>query len=299
MSAPHRHRQHRLVPAALFVAVLSISLAASLFRKAAPTHPLVMAGVRLAVAALCLSPFVVRSFLTGRMKGRQFRLAVLAGFIYAVHFGAWVSSLTLTSVASSVTLVTTTPLLLGLLGLVTGRDRPDRKLWIALGIAAAGLTLIGWRDLHATPSALAGDALAFLGAGAIAAYMLTVRALGEEIDLWAFSGIATAVGAVALAGTAVVAGIPFEAASTEAFGYLVLAAVIPQLLGHNLITWVLRHVRPSTVAMAILGEPVGAALIAWVWLGEAVGPLAAAGCTVTLIAVGIAVWERPTGRYTS
>ena len=281
------------------MAVLSISLAASLFRKAAPTHPLVMAGVRLAVAALCLSPFVVRSFLTGRMKGRQFRLAVLAGFIYAVHFGAWVSSLTLTSVASSVTLVTTTPLLLGLLGLVTGRDRPDRKLWIALGIAAAGLTLIGWRDLGATPSALAGDALAFLGAVAIAAYMLTVRALGDEIDIWAFSGVATAVGAVALGLTAFAAGIPFEPASTEAFGYLVLAAVIPQLLGHNLITWVLRHVRPSTVAMAILGEPVGAALIAWLWLGEAVGPVAAVGCTVTLVAVGIAVWEKPTGRCTS
>lgn len=286
----------RLVPPALFVAVLCISLAASLFRKAAPTHPLVMAGMRLAIAALCLSPFVVRAFVTGRMKGRQLRPAVLAGVIYAVHFGAWVSSLTLTTVASSVTLVTTTPLLLGFVGLVTGKDRPDRKLWIALGVAAAGLTLIGWQDLHATPDALAGDALAFLGAVAIAAYMLVVRSQGDGLDIWAFSGIATAVGAVALAVTAALAGIPFEAASTEALGYLVLAAVIPQLLGHNLITWVLRHVRPSTVAMAILGEPIGAALIAWLWLGEAVGPAAAFGCAVTLVAVGIAVWERPAAR---
>jgi len=270
------------------MAVVAISFAASFFKKAAPTHPLVAAGIRLAVAALLLSPFTLRSLFTARLRGRQLRFALAAGVAYGVHFGAWVSSLTLTSVAASVTLVTVTPILLAVVALVTGRDRPGRRLWSALGIAVVGVTLIGGFDGLASTEALAGDALAFLGACAIAVYFVLCRRLGEELDLWAFSGVATAVGAISLLGTAALAGIPLQPASPEALGYLVLAAVLPQLVGHTLLTWSLRHAKPAAVAMAVVGEPAGATIIAWLWLGEGVSMPVALGCILTLAAIVLA-----------
>jgi len=281
--------QSRLVAPALLTAVIAISFAAIFFRLAAPTHPLVASGIRLAVAAVILLPWTIKALLNGVLRGRLLRSAILAGLLYGVHFGAWVSSLTLTSVAASVTLVTTTPLLLAIVGVVTGRDRPDRRLWFALALAFSGLLLIGGGDVKLGSLVLAGDALALLGAMAMAGYMIVGRRLGDAMHLWAFSGVATGVGAIALLGTAAIAGIPIQAASWEAFGYLVLAAILPQLVGHNLLTWSLRYTRPAVVGMAVVGEPVGATLLSWWWLGEHVSFWIIAGCAVTIGAVILAI----------
>jgi drug/metabolite transporter (DMT)-like permease len=217
--------------------------------------------------------------------------AVAAGLAYAVHFGAWVTSLGLTTVAASVTIVTATPLLLGIVALLTGRDRPDRRHWLAIALALAGLATIGGHDWGLGASALAGDGLAALGAAAMACYLLLGRRLGGEMDVWAYSGLAVAVGSAALFAFAALRGAPLLPASGEAFAYLLLAALVPQLVGHGLLTWSLRHTRPTVVGIATVGEPIGATALAWLWLGERVPPLVAVGCAVVLVAVVVAVLE--------
>jgi len=279
----------RLVTPALLVAVVAISFAAIFFRLAAPTHPLVAAGLRLAVAAAILSPWTVRTLHCRRLPAKTIRLAVLAGLLYGVHFGAWVASLNLTTIAASVTLVTTNPLILAAIGTLTGRDRPHRRLWFALVLAVIGLLLIGGADWRLGSRALLGDALALLGALAMSGYLLVGRSLGERLDVWSFSGIATAVGAIVLLGSAGTLGIAPLATSWRAFGFLVLAAILPQLIGHTLLTWTLRHAQPSVVAMAVVGEPVGATFLGWLLLGESVTGFIATGCFLTLAAVLAAI----------
>ena len=171
----------RVMPA-LLLAVAAICFAAIFFRMAEPTHPLVAAGVRLAVAAVVLLPFTVRAVRRGRLPAPVLRSAGIAGIAYAVHFGTWVSSLAMTSVAASVTLVTATPLVLAIVALATGRDRPERRHWISIGLALAGLALIAGADV-AEPAALTGDALALVGAVAMAVYMLLARRHGAALDM--------------------------------------------------------------------------------------------------------------------
>ncbi|MDP8225833.1 MAG: DMT family transporter [Candidatus Lernaella stagnicola] len=288
MSAPSIEKPH-LVPVALVAAVAAISFAAIFFRLASPTHPAIAAGVRLAVAAVLLLPWTVRAALRGKLRGPLLTHAVVAGLFYGLHFGAWVTSLTMTSIAASVTLVTTTPLLLAVAGVITGRDKPTGRLWLLLALAFAGLLILGGGDLRVGWTALAGDGLALAGAVAMAGYMLTSRRLGKRLDLWAFSGVATAVGAVTLLGGAALCGVPLSVPSWSAFGYLVLAALLPQLVGHTIITWSLRYTKPMVVALAVLGEPVGATILGVLWLGEAVAPWVAVGCVITLAAVGAAI----------
>ena len=276
---------------ALAAAVLSISFAGPLFRMAQPTAPLVSAGLRLAMASVLLAPFVWRGWRAGRLPPQHLKAALIAGVLYGVHFGAWVWSLELTSITASVTLVTATPVLLALIGVVTGRDRPSARLWIAIGVATIGVLIIGGSHLSADPRALIGDALAFLGAAAMAGYMLVVRPL-EQVDPLAFTGLAAMVGAIVLMATAALLGMPLTAASPEAWGYLALAALIPQLIGHTLLTWSLRHAPPAVVGMATVGEPAGSTLIAFLWWGEAVGWQVGVGCVVTLIGVLAALSPR-------
>lgn len=275
----------RAVPVALAVAIASISFAAIFFRLASPTHPLVVAATRLALAALVLAIPSARASIRGRVSRRTLLAGVACGILYAAHFGTWVTSLTLTSVASSVTLVTATPLLLALISIATGRDRPERRHWIAIGLATIGLGLIGGADLSLSSDALVGDALAFTGAIAMAFYLLVARSLGEDLDVLVLSGIATAVGALTLFLAALIGGVPIAFASMESLGWIAMAALVPQLVGHTLLTWSLRHASPTAVGIATVGEPVGSGVLAWIWLGERVTPAVASGCAITLTAV--------------
>jgi drug/metabolite transporter (DMT)-like permease len=281
----------RYAPLALPVAVAAISFAAIFFKKSFPTHPLSAAGLRLVIAAAVLAPWTIRALRRGGLRSATLRRGALAGVFYGVHFGAWVTSLTLTSIAASVTLVTITPLLLAAYALAVGRDRPAPRHWWGVAAGAAGLVLIGGADGTAGGNALAGDALAVLGAFAMAGYMLTARSLGPESDWAAFSGVATAVGGALLCASALAAGVPLRPSSPAALGFIALAALIPQLVGHNLLTWSLRRSPPMAVSLAVVGEPAGATLLGLAIFGDRPTGWVLAGCATTLFAVIVSSWS--------
>lgn len=271
---------------AVVVGVVAISFAAIFFRKTAPMHPLVAAGLRLAIAAIFLAPFVVRRW---RTMSRSVRAgAALGGVFYAVHFGTWVTSLTLTSVAASVTLVTATPILLALWAFATRVDQPSRLQILAIAVGVVGVAVIGSQD---TGGAIVGDALAFGGAAAMAGYLLIARRQGVDLDPMAFTGIACAVGGVILLASTFAFGVPIVVPSTESFLFLLLAVVVPQLIGHTSLTFALRVLPPTRVGMATVAEPVGATLLAWTWLSEVPPTLTLVGCAITLSAVLLSLKE--------
>lgn len=273
---------------ALVVGVAAISFAAIFLKLAEPTHALTRAGWRLLLAAALLVPLVVRGWRRGRLRP-VVKWAVLAGGLYAVHFGAWIWSLDLTTVAASVTLVTATPLLLAVVGVISGRDRPEGRLWWSLALGAIGVAVVGGADLSLSGRALAGDALALFGAVAIAGYLLLGRRLGPGLDVWSFMGVACAVGGALLMFLAAVAGVGLVPVSGDSLLYIFLSALVPQLVGHGLLTWSLRHTTPTVVGLATLGEPVGSTLLAWVWLGEAAPAVVLVGCAVVLTSLVIAL----------
>jgi drug/metabolite transporter (DMT)-like permease len=275
------------VSIALAVGVLAVSFAALFFDLAAPTHPIVASGIRLGIAALVMSPVLVAGWWGRRVTRRHLVAAVIGGLCYAVHFGAWVASLGLTSTAASVTLVCATPMFLAVVGIVRGVDRPRGVDLVAIAIASVGLLVIGGADFGSGGTALLGDGLALLGALAMVAYMLVVRDLGASVDALAFSAIATTVGAVVLLGVAAAMGLPLVAAGPYAWWALVAAALVPQVVGHTALTWVLRHTSPTTVGIAVLAEPVIATLLAAWLLGEGAGITVLLGCAVTLVGVGL------------
>ena len=276
-----------MVPA-LAAGVVAISFAAIFLKLAEPTPALARSGLRLLMAAALLVPAVIRGWRRGRLQP-VLKWAVAAGLLYAVHFTAWIWSLDLTSVAASVTLVTANPLLLALVGLATGRDRPEGRLWVSLALGAAGVAIVGGADLSLSGRALAGDGLALLGTVAMAGYLLLARHLGPRLEVWSFMGVACAVGGGVVMAIGAIAGVGLAPANGKALFYIFLSALIPQLVGHGLLTWSLRHTTPTVVALAILGEPVGATLLAWAWLGEAAPAVVLAGCAVVLAALVLAL----------
>ncbi|MFN9812782.1 MAG: EamA family transporter [Deltaproteobacteria bacterium] len=283
--------------AALAVGALAIGGAAPFFRAAQPIDPCLASAVRLALASLLLAPSIPGARTRGKLSPRTLQWAGLAGVRYAVHFGAWVASLGMTSVAASVTLVTATPLLLALLGWLAGRDAPGARLWLGLGLAGGGTLLIGGADARdVRGDALLGDALALLGAVAMAGILLVVRREHARLEAAAFSSIATFSGALCLAAAlalrGALTGVWPPAPSAASLAWVAATAVVSQLVGHTALTWALSRASPTTVALATTTEPVIATLVVFVWMDERPGPHVLAGSAVILAGVTLGLSGR-------
>ncbi len=261
---------------ALVLGVLAISWGGPLVRfTTAPA--LTVAAWRLIFSSLVLFPFGVRGW-----RERDSRYACLAGVFLAAHFAFWIQSLRLTSVASSVVLVNTNPLFVGLFSQFFG-EKPGRTFWLGVLLALGGMTLIGVGDFSLSPAALVGDALALLGGAAASGYLLVGRRARKSAALLPYVSLAYFVAALILLPSVCALGAALP--PRPDWPWLVLIALVPQVLGHTTVNWALRKFPASAVAMAILGEPLGASLWAFLLFGESLQPLQGVGMGVVLVGI--------------
>ncbi|MHB1295852.1 MAG: DMT family transporter [Anaerolineae bacterium] len=275
--------------ASLGLGIITLSTASILIRMAeAPA--LVIGAWRMVLATALLTPWALpraRRELA-RLGRRDVVLLVLAGVALAGHFATWITSLSYTTVASSVILVTTNPIYVGLASYYVLKEHVSRRAVLAIVVALAGSFIVSYGDLAVSGRALLGDVLALLGALCASAYLLLGRVLRRKLStlayIWPCYGLAGAL----LAGMALATGQPLVGYSVQTYGVLVLLAVFPQVLGHSAFNWALGHMSPVTVTLAILGEPVGATLLALVVLAEAPAPTALLGAALILLGIYVA-----------
>ena len=135
---------------------------------------------------------------------------------------------------------------------------------------------------------LYGDLLALGGAIMASCYYLVGRKVRGEIDLLSYILPVYAVAALVPAALALPGRPDLLAYKTSTYIYFLLLAVVPQLIGHGAINWCLRHVSATTVAVFILGEPIGASLLAYFIQDEKITAVQAFGAGFILLGVLIA-----------
>jgi len=297
---------------ALLFGILAVSTAAIFIRFAQENAPsLAIAAYRLVIASLILTPLAVfqrRTEIGGLSKG-QVGLLILSGIFLAVHFATWITSLEYTTVASSVVLVTTTPLWVALFSPVILRERLSRWVIGGMLVALAGGMVIGISDACQTSSgsiacppieqflagrAFMGDFLALAGAWAAAGYILIGRKLRAGLSLLSYTFIVYGVSALGLLGLAILTRTPLGGYSRETFLLFIALAVFPQLLGHSTFNWALKHLSAALVSISLLGEPVGSTILSYFILNEIPSPIKLVGAV--LILVGIFLAARSTTR---
>jgi len=270
----------------LAIGIASVSTAAIFIRFAQNEAPsLVIAAYRLGLATLILAPFCLRRSLEElqRLTTRARISIFVAGLLLALHFAAWISSLELTTVASSVVIVTTTPLWVALLSPLVLAERLRPGVWGGLGLAMGGGILVGLSqscDFSLTGitcnglngfgggEILFGNFLALFAAWASAGYMVAGRWVRPFLSLSTYIFLVYGIAALLLLTAVLISGNSLFGYSISTFSFFVLLALIPQLLGHTAFNWALRFVPATFVALALLGEPIGTTLLAVIFLGE-------------------------------
>jgi drug/metabolite transporter (DMT)-like permease len=273
----------------LGVAIVAVSTSALLIREAA-APALAVAFWRTALAAGLLGTVTAlrpkrRAELVG-LERRPRRASVAAGLLLAAHFATWIPSLSFTTVASSVALVATQPVWAAVIASILGQRIPGRA-WAGIAVALAGVLVLSGVDFATSGRALFGDALALTGGILAAAYVTVGASVRQAVSTTVYTTLCYSTAAIVLLAVAVAARDPLAGTGYDGGTWACLVAITlgPQLLGHSLINRVLRTISPTVVSVAILGEIVGSAFMAWAAFGES--PPAGAYPAAVLIAAGV------------
>jgi drug/metabolite transporter (DMT)-like permease len=289
--------------AVLLLALLGISFAGPLVRLS-NADPLAIAVWRLGFSLVVIAIALV---ITGgwrqwrRLDARATAIACGAGAMLAVHFWSWNASVSMTTVAASVLLVNSQPAIVALLSMLWLREPPTRRQWVGIVIAMAGAVVVALPELTASTAshstrALLGDALAFLGAITGATYFVAGRRLRENLDLWPYVGVVYGACFATLLIFALATSTPVAPQPPRELFIFAALALGPMLLGHTGLNWALKYMPAYVVNLTLLGEPVGATLLAATLPGIREVPDVATFIGGALILAGVYVAARAARR---
>jgi len=253
----------------LLVGVLSVSFAA-IFIRLADAPPLVIATYRLTIASVILIPIASIKSMRGlkKLPRRDMLLILLSSVFIALHFALWITSLSYTSIASSVILVTSHPAFVAIVSYFLWGERLSKLTVSGIVVALVGVIVINYGGFTFGPRAILGDLLALIAGFAMGAYLIIGGQLRARIDILSYLTIIYTGAAVILLVATASFGYSFFGYSPLTYLMLILLALVPQLIGHSCLNLAVRLIPVTFVSVAILGEPVGATLLGALILSE-------------------------------
>lgn len=289
----------------LALALLAISTSGPLVR-ASSADPLAIAVYRLGFSLVVVAIALIA---TGtwrelrRIRLIELLIALGAGAMLALHFWNWNASIHLTTVAASVVLVNMHPPFVALLSTFWLREEPRPMQWAGIAIAMIGAGIVAASDAGGlfagtgSSRALLGDGLALIGAVTVALYFVAGRRVRGGYSLWPYVAVVYGAAFVVLVAIAAARSVPLTGyPPRELFIFAALAAG-PMLIGHTGMNYALRYLPAYIVNLTVLGEPVGATIIAFLVpsIREVPSGGTIFGGLVTLAGIGTAALRRGKG----
>ena len=285
-----RQLKPRLTFGLLLLAGVVCVLTGALFARMSSSDPLTTAAYRMTFALVLVFPFGVRKLCRecSSIPLRKLLLTFSAGGFLALHFSAWIYSLDYTSVTNSVCLVTTSSLWTGLIALIFLRKKPSSSLfWISCFLGLIGVVTLTGFAMGDNEVNLKGDGMALIGALCMAVYLLLVQGIKDRISFRSFLLLCYSSSMVFLWGFVVFSkSNPLPIHELD-WIYLIGLAAISQVLGHGIYNWCVRWIDARMVALSLLGEPLGATWLAWIFLHESIGIQQLIGMAILLIALSL------------
>ncbi|HXF70150.1 MAG TPA: DMT family transporter, partial [Thermoflexus sp.] len=202
----------------LVIGILAVSMSSIFIRFAQrEASSLLIAAYRLTLATLFILPVALTRYRheLARLTRRDLLWMTLSGVFLAVHFVAWITSLEYTTVASSVVLVSLSPVFVAIAAPVFLRESITPRVLLGIVIALAGSVIVGlsdacsWPPLRCTLEGggrlpIVGNLLALIGAIMVAGYFMIGRRVRGRFSLPVY--ITFVYGSAALVCLLIVAG---------------------------------------------------------------------------------------------
>lgn len=278
----------------VLIGVIFVSIS-SVLSKIATAPPLIIATYRIGFSAILMLPLFLKTEknLHKKMTPKLWLLCSLSGVFLALHFATWLTSIKMTSIASSTVLVNTHPIFILFGTYFIFKEKVSKKAMISIFIALIGSAIITFGDSAIGQHNLLGDLLAIAGGFFVAAYMLIGRYARQYISVTAYTFIVYTCCTIVLLFMDFVTGTSLIGYPSSDFVIFLSLAVFCTLLGHSVFSWSLAYLKPTFVSNTILGEPVFATIWAILFLKEFPSVFQLFGGALILIGIFMHVQAEP------
>lgn len=273
------------LPIIMLIGIIAISFS-SIFIRWSDAPVSVIAMYRLFLTNLLMLPFIWKHLPTiRRISLRSWLLLFCSGLMLGLHFLFWMGSLRFTTVASSTAIMALEPILVMLGSYFLFAHKASLQSILGVAIAIIGAVMIGWGDFGLSMRALQGDLLSLLGTIAVVFHMLLGSSLRSHMSAFVYSFFVFFMAGAVLAVYNLFVGISFTGYSANDWTMFLLLAIVPTILGHYLFNWLLKYLKPTTVSMSVLGEPIGSTILAYYLLDESITLMQGAAGALLLLGV--------------
>ena len=251
----------------LTISIIAISFSA-IFVKWSDAPASILSMYRMWLASLLMVPIVwnKRNEFKNIVK-KDWLFLFFSGVFLALHFVLWFGSLKLTTVASSTIILALQPIVSLLGGFLLFKERTTMSALMTMGIAIIGAMMIGWGDFGVSNDAIMGDLLSFFSVISVVGYLLIGQSIVKKVSHWLYSFCVFFSAAIVLTIYNVSTGVSLTGYPAKEWGIFLLLATVPTV-SHVINNWLLNYVNATTISMSILGEPVGATVLAVILLNE-------------------------------
>ncbi|MGG3281216.1 DMT family transporter [Paenibacillus solani] len=278
--------------ALLFIAILSVSVS-SIMIKSSETPTAIAGMYRLYISAVIMLPFVpwktIRSL---SLSAKEWGTFFLAGLLLGLYFLFWMKSLVYTSVASSMVILALQPLFVMIGSYFVFKERASLLSVICLVSALLGSVIIAWGDIGVSKEALIGDGLSLIGTILVSAYMLVGQKLSRKFDANMYSVVVFFLGGSVLLIYSMLNGYSLTNYDSSDWTYFLMLAIVPTIFGQNIFNQLLKSIGATTVSVGIIGEPVLAIILAYIFLGETISFFQFVGGLITLLGMLMYFWRQ-------
>lgn len=268
----------------LTVSIIVISFAA-IFVKWSSAPSTILSMYRMYLACVILLPIVwLKRKEFKKISKKNWVLLSLSGLFLGTHFALWFKSLELTTVASSTIILALQPIV-ALVGVFfVYKERTTLSTILIISISFVGVVLVGWGDIGLSKNAILGDLLSFLCVIAVVCYLLIGQNAVKKVSHWIYSFTVFFFAGLSLMLFNLLAGVAMIGYPPHEWGIFILLAIFPTI-AHVIYNWLLNYVDSTTISMSILGEPVGATILAAILLGEQITSWQLIGGILVLVGV--------------
>ena len=204
------------------------------------------------------------------------------GVVLAIHFASWITSLSFTTVASSAIFVHIDPIFVAVVSHFFLKERVTRRMVAGVVVALIGAAMIAVGDAGVGELSLYGDLLALIGGVMLGIYILGGRVVRRNLDLTSYVTPVYATASLVLVLMSLLSGTSLTGYAVNEYVLFFVIALVPMIFGHTVYNWALRYVSAPLVSMSLLGEPVGASILALLFLNEVPSLMVLLGGMVTL-----------------
>jgi len=281
------------IPVLLLVALGAVSTSSIMARFLPGVPAIAIAFWRMAIGSGLLWGYSLLKP-QGAITGTSRRNILLAGGLLGLHFACFFGAVKLTSIANATLFATLAPVFTVLIEKIWYQRPWDRFILFGLGLALLGALLVNGGNFNVTGRNTLGIGLALLSSLWIALVFIIAEGVRQTTLTIVYSRTLYFVAGLTLSLLALTTETPLLDINARDMMWLFLLGLVPTILGHTVLSYAVKFIRPTVVAAVPLGEPILASLMALFIFREAIPSHVAFGGVIILVGLYLIVVHHKT-----